>query len=148
MNCYLCKSSNFHNVKGKVRDNPYLSILECANCKLVFLSSLRHIDDSLYKNSGMHGIDPISMESWLKDTQWDDLRRFEMVKSMLPNKQLLDFGCGAAGFLQHAQLLAAEVKGIELEDRVREYWAGKINIVSSIEDVGGTHDLITAFHVV
>ena len=96
----------------------------------------------------MHGIDPISMESWLKDTQWDDLRRFEMVKSMLPNKQLLDFGCGAAGFLQHAQLLAAEVKGIELEDRVREYWAGKINIVSSIEDVGGTHDLITAFHVV
>ena len=54
------------------------------------------------------------MDSWLKDTEWDDQRRFEMVKAMLSNKRLLDFGCGAAGFLQRAKTLAADVIGIEL----------------------------------
>lgn len=148
MNCYLCETSNFHTAKGRVRDDPALSILECANCGLVFLSSLKHIDDSFYENSGMHGAELIPIPAWLKDTGWDDQRRFEMVKPMLPNKRLLDFGCGAAGFLRRAKVLAAEVTGIELETRVREYWARQINIVSNIEDAGDGYDLITAFHVV
>lgn len=148
MNCYLCETSNFHTTKGRVRDNPALSILECANCSLVFLSSLKHIDDSFYENSGMHGAELVPIPAWLKETGWDDQRRFEMVKPMLPNKRLLDFGCGAAGFLRRAKALAAEVTGIELETRVREYWAKQINIVSSIEDAGDGYDLITAFHVI
>jgi 2-polyprenyl-3-methyl-5-hydroxy-6-metoxy-1,4-benzoquinol methylase len=97
----------------------------------------------------MHGAKPASMEEWLKDTEGDDQRRFEMVKTMLPNTRLLDFGCGAAGFLRRAQTLAAEVCGIELEARVQEHWQGKINIFSSVDAlVGRGFDLITAFHVV
>ena len=88
------------------------------------------------------------MEAWLKDTEWDDQRRFEMVKAMLPNKRLLDFGCGAAGFLQRAKTLATYVTGIELEARVRDYWAGQLDMVPSVEAAGGGYDLITAFHVV
>jgi SAM-dependent methyltransferase len=148
MNCYLCESSNFIPVKGKVRDDSALSILECANCSLVFLSSLKHIDDRFYESSGMHGAELVPIPAWIKDTEWDDQRRFEMVKPMLPNARLLDFGCGAAGFLRRAQVLATEVIGIELEARVREYWTGQLNIVPSVDDAGGTYDLITAFHVV
>jgi 2-polyprenyl-3-methyl-5-hydroxy-6-metoxy-1,4-benzoquinol methylase len=115
---------------------------------LVTLSASDHITDGFYEKSGMHGAKPTPMEVWLKDTEWDDQRRFEMIKAMLPNKRLLDFGCGAGGFLQRAQSLSADVMGIELEARVKEYWHGKLNIVSNVASATGDFDLITAFHVV
>ncbi len=148
MNCYLCQSSHFTARKGEVRDVPGMQIVECDNCGLVTLSATDHIAPGFYENSGMHGAEPAPMEEWLKETEWDDQRRFEMVKAMLPNKRLLDFGCGAAGFLRQAKSLAAEVAGIELEARVRDYWAGQIHIVPSVESVGGGYDLVTAFHVI
>jgi len=148
MNCYLCQSTHFTARKGEVRDAPGMQIVECDHCGLVTLSATDHIVPGFYENSGMHGAEPIPIDAWLKETEWDDQRRFEMVKAMLPNKRLLDFGCGASGFLQRAKNLAAEVTGIELESRVRDYWAGQTNIVPSVEAAGGGYDLITAFHVI
>lgn len=125
-----------------------MQILECDNCGLVTLSATDHIVPGFYENSGMHGAEPTPMEAWLKETEWDDQRRFDMVKTMISNKRLLDFGCGAAGFLERAKSLAAEVTGVELETRVRDYWAGQINIVPAVGAAGGGYDLITAFHVI
>jgi cyclopropane fatty-acyl-phospholipid synthase-like methyltransferase len=85
----------------------------------------------------MHGDNPVSIESWLAETEWDDNRRFEMIKTILPNKRLLDFGCGAGGFLRKAKLLAAKVVGVELESRVREHWSNHIEIVPSVKSAGG-----------
>ncbi|MBD2428492.1 class I SAM-dependent methyltransferase [Phormidium sp. FACHB-1136] len=148
MQCYLCQSSQFFTRKGAVRDAPNMQILECEDCGLVMLHDQAHIHDGFYENSGMHGSDPIPMEAWLSETDWDDQRRFEMVKAILPNKRLLDFGCGAGGFLRKAQRLAAEVVGVELEIRVQDYWADQLKIAPSLDAVGGGYDLITAFHVV
>lgn len=148
MNCYLCESTSFNTRKGQVRDAPDLKILECTHCGLVTLSSLEHIQSGFYEESGMHGAEPTSMDTWLKDTDWDDQRRFDMLKPMLPNKKLLDFGCGAGGFLNKAQRLADTVAGIELERRVREHWGSQITIYPDAESAGGGYDLITAFHVV
>jgi 2-polyprenyl-3-methyl-5-hydroxy-6-metoxy-1,4-benzoquinol methylase len=85
------------------------------------LNEIDHIIPGFYENSGMHGAEPTPVQVWLKSTEWDDQRRFDMVKAMLPNKRLLDFGCGAGGFLQRAKNLASDIVGIELEARVREY---------------------------
>lgn len=148
MNCYLCNSTYFKMRKGQVRDAPDLNILECTNCGLVTLSSLEHIQAGFYEESGMHGIEPASMNAWLKDTDWDDQRRFESMKALLPNKKLLDFGCGAGGFLNKARQLAASVSGIELELRVKKHWHDQITIHSNIESAEAEYDLITAFHVV
>ena len=148
MNCYLCNSASFTTRKGQVRDAPSLTILECTNCGLVTLSSLSHIHVGFYEGSGMHGAEPTPMDTWLRDTDWDDQRRFEMLKPMLPNKKLLDFGCGAGGFLSKAQRLAESVTGIELELRVQEHWHDQITIHPSVESAGGGYDLITAFHVI
>ena len=149
MTCYLCKSSLFTTRKGAVRDVPELKIFECDHCGLVTLSSLEHIQEGFYEDSGMHGVEPTPMETWLKDTDWDDQRRFDSVKAMLPNKKLLDFGCGAGGFLNKARQLAASVAGIELEVRVQNYWHDQITIHSNMESAEeGGYDLITAFHVV
>lgn len=148
MNCYLCDSTTFNTRKGQVRDAPDLKILECTCCGLVTLSSLGHIQAGFYEKSGMHGADPTPIDAWLKNTDWDDQRRFEMLKPMLPNKRLLDFGCGAGGFLNKAQHLADTIAGIELELRVQAHWRNQIAIHPDVESAGKGYDLITAFHVV
>ena len=148
MKCYLCESTSFTTRKGKVRDAPDLNILECANCGLVSLSSVEHIQPGFYEESGMHGTVAMPMDTWLKETDWDDQRRFDMLKPQIQNKRLLDFGCGAGGFINKAQHLADTVTGIELEQRVHEYWEDQIKIYSSPESTEDEYDLVTAFHVV
>lgn len=148
MKCYLCGQEDFSARKGSVRDDESLQILECNNCGLVMLSSAHHILNNHYENSGMHGENIPSIEEWLRETEEDDRRRFEMLRNQLANRKILDFGCGAAGFLHKAKTLASEAAGVELEKRVHEYWNDSIRLYANIDDVGGGYDLITAFHVV
>ena len=96
----------------------------------------------------MHGNGLPSMEVWLRETEQDDQRRFEMLKAAMVNRKILDFGCGAAGFLRKAQTLASEAAGVEPERRVREYWGDAITLHSNLENAGHDYDLITAFHVI
>jgi len=148
MKCYLCKSTSFSTRKGQVRDAPDLTILECTECGLVTLNSLEHIQSGFYEESGMHGDEPMAMETWLKMTDWDDQRRFDMLKPLLPNKKILDFGCGAGGYLNKAKQLAGSVVGLELERRVREYWSNEITIYPDADLAGGGYELISSFHVI
>lgn len=149
MNCYICKATAFRPRKGKVRDAPTLDILECATCGLVALSSQTHIESGFYENSGMHGVMPTPIDVWLKETNWDDQRRFEALQSTMANKKVLDFGCGSGGFLMKAKNLATMAEGVELERRVREHWQSQIMIYPDVESVGAVrYDLITAFHVI
>jgi hypothetical protein len=69
MTCYLCSSSDFLHRDGKVRDNSSLKILECTQCGLVTLDSFQHISTDHYADSGMHGNDLLSIESWLKQVE-------------------------------------------------------------------------------
>jgi hypothetical protein len=148
MSCYLCSHSDFSQRPGSVRDDVSLQILECNSCGLVVLSSLHHIQAGHYANSGMHGDKLPSIEAWLRDSESDDQRRFEMLKAALVNRKVLDFGCGAAGFVLKASGLAAEIVGIEPERRIRDHWGDRLRIRSSLNEVGNAFDLITAFHVV
>lgn len=127
MNCYLCNSTILKIRKGQVRDAPDLQILECGNCGLVFLNSFKHITESFYEQSPIVGAEYPSVEYWLKLTDLDDQRKFEMLAPMLKNKKLLDFGCGAGGFLNKAFHLAEEVVGIESEKKPRN--TGRITSV-------------------
>src|ERR1019366_680358 len=71
-----------------------------------------------------------------------------MLKAALVNSKVMDFGCGAAGFVLKAQELATEVVGIEPERRIPEPWGDTLRIRSGLDDAGSDFDLITAFHVV
>ncbi len=148
MPCYLCSSTQFRDRDGEVRDDPALKIVECLDCGLVSLSSLDHIQTGHYEAGGMHGDSVIPLDSWLRETEADDGRRFDMLRSEIANRRVLDFGCGAAGFLLKAQSMAASVAGVEPETRVRKHWEGRIPIHSDLDEAGGEFDLITAFHVV
>lgn len=150
--CYLCGNAKFNKRPGSVRDRPELEILECASCGLVFLSSFDHIRDGFYESSEMHGEEMPDVQTWLKETAWDDERRFHYLKSVLPNRRLLDFGCGAGGFLLKALELAAIVHGVEPETRLSSHYESRgltvyQNLSDIPNDIQGGYDIITMFHV-
>jgi 2-polyprenyl-3-methyl-5-hydroxy-6-metoxy-1,4-benzoquinol methylase len=145
--CYLCGKDRFKKREGKVRDNPSLDIIECLSCGLVFLSSFDHIHRDFYQEARMHG-EPVDIETWLKDSAWDDDRRFVFLKRVIENKSLLDFGCGAGGFLTRARTVASRAAGVEVETRLKSHFRKEgLEVFSDIAEVKGSFDLITLFHV-
>lgn len=151
--CYLCGSVSHHVRPGSVRDNAGLKVLECDDCGLVYLSSFDHIRPSHYAESGMHDGTPIPVEDWLRESGADDERRFCSLKQMLVDRKVLDFGCGAGGFLLKARNVAAVAEGIEPELRLQTHF-GKagLRVHTQLDALAtpGTRrfDVITAFHVV
>ena len=115
MQCYLCGGNRFALRSGSVRDSTDIRIYECNCCGLVQLEDRSHIGQDFYENSRMHGAQLKEIYQWLAETEWDDRRRFEQLKTVLPNKKVLDFGSGAGGFLLKSRDLAETVVGIELE---------------------------------
>ena len=150
--CYLCGGLSHVERCGQVRDNLALKVLECRSCGLVFLSSVDHISFEHYEQSGMHDSDTFAVEDWVRESDADDSRRFEFLRASLPEKRLLDFGCGAGGFLSKAQGLASHLVGVEPESRLSDYFRRcGLHVFSSLEAIVTTtekFDLITAFHVV
>ena len=151
--CYLCGGTEFNKRPGSVRDRPELEVFECASCGLVFLSSFDHIRDGFYESSEMHGEETPDVQAWLKDTAWDDKRRFQYLKSVLPNRKLLDFGCGAGGFLLKARDMVATAHGVESEKRLsNHYLSHELSVFQNLSEIPKEikerkYDIITMFHV-
>lgn len=151
--CYLCKGTAFNKKPGSVRDRPELNIFECISCGLVFLSSFDHIADDFYENSKMYDKKRPDIEARLKEAAWDDERRFQFLKPLLPTSRLLDFGCEAGGFLMMARKLVEIAHGVELETCLKSHYQKNAltifyNISEIPENVRGTkYDIITMFHV-
>lgn len=145
--CYICQCGDFRVRKGAVRDDPSLRVIECSGCGLVTLSSFAHVRDGHYEGSGMHGDSPPPIEAWLNETEEDDQRRFDMLKAQLVNRKVLDFGCGAGGFLRKAGGVTRHAAGIEPERRVRDHWGSTVTLHGSLEEAQEKYDVITAFHV-
>lgn len=145
--CYLCASRSLVKRQGAVRDHTRLKILECKKCGLVFLSSFEHINERFYRDSKMHTANK-EIGAWLAEASQDDQRRYHMLKGLIKDRSLLDFGCGAGGFLQRAQKIAKDVQGVEPEDRLKGYFQKKrIRVAPTLDAVTGQFDIITLFHV-
>lgn len=150
LSCYLCGKNGFRKRDGKVRDNHSLDIIECLACGLVFLSSFDHIHKDFYQEARMHDKhdEPVDIEVWLKDSAWDDDRRFIFLKRVIENRSVLDFGCGAGGFLMRARTAASRVAGVEVETRLKPHFRKEgLEVFTDIAEVKGLFNLITLFHV-
>ena len=130
-----------------VRDNQKLNVVQCAKCSLVYLDNHNHISDEHYENSGMHGNQMSSLDDWLNDTSIDDTRRFNQLYSLIKNANVVDVGCGNGGFLSKCIGHAKSIKGIELENRVINYWKDQIQIEKTFSNNDNNFDLFTAFHL-
>lgn len=145
--CYLCSGIDLVEREGSVRDRPELKIFECSSCGLVFLSSFDHIETGFYEDSGMH-TQHMNPESLLRTCAADDKRRFEYLRRRIENKCLLDFGCGAAGFLLRAQEVAEKVYGVEIDQGFQPHYRQKnLDVRNHITLFNEDFDLITLFHV-
>ena len=148
MKCYLCGSSDYKHREGSVRDNKDLEILECNNCSLVYLSNTAHINEVYYEDSNMNKDLPI--DKWLNESEPDDKRRYEFVKNIIIDKDILDFGSGAGGFLIKSKKIAKSITSLELDNKILEHY--KDNDIFHEKDIYGLkdsfYDVITAFHVV
>lgn len=145
--CYLCGDTKHILRSGTVRDNPELKVLECVGCGLVFLSSFKHIEDRFYETSGMHE-HPIDIDEWLKKSAVDDVRRFRQFRLTIENKSVLDFGCGAGGFLLQARDVAVRACGVEVEARLAPFFNNNaLDVRRKIDDFDEKFDIITLFHV-
>ena len=150
-NCYYCKDQISvmppKVISYGVRDNKKLNVIQCAKCSLVYLDNHNHISDEHYENSGMHGNQMSSLDDWLNDTSIDDTRRFNQLYSLIKNANVVDVGCGNGGFLSKCIGHAKSIKGIELENRVINYWKDQIQIEKSFSNNDNNFDLFTAFHL-
>jgi 2-polyprenyl-3-methyl-5-hydroxy-6-metoxy-1,4-benzoquinol methylase len=148
--CYLCHKKDFEPVEGRVRDMPELKILRCSSCGLVFLESFDHIDDKFYNQSKMRENDlNKDWELHINECYSDDLRRSELMRPLVANKSILDFGCGGGGFLLKVRDSAASCAGVEKDDYFKNILGKRfgINIFDDIEECSETYDYITMFHV-
>lgn len=145
--CYICGSEDIEDTGYSLRDNNSIKVLRCKRCSLVFLSSFEHIDENFYKDGKMHsGL--FEHNRWLKASYDDDRRRFFMLKSIIKDKKVLDFGCGAGGFLLMAKDFASEVVGIEQQDDIRTLLReNNIEIFDNLDQLKDKYDVITMFHV-
>jgi 2-polyprenyl-3-methyl-5-hydroxy-6-metoxy-1,4-benzoquinol methylase len=146
--CYLCNGSEFTERDGIVRDAPGLKIQECTSCGLVFLQPPDDRGEQFYADSGMHEGD-VAIEEWLRETAVDDERRLKTLRTKITNRNVLDVGCGAGGFLNAATLYAKEATGVEPESRLAPHFQELGLLVHSSIGALPTHsyDLITLFHV-
>jgi 2-polyprenyl-3-methyl-5-hydroxy-6-metoxy-1,4-benzoquinol methylase len=94
----------------------------------------------------------LSIEHWLRVATGDDDRRLDYLSDRIRNTSVLDFGCGAGGFLSKAKSICARVAGIEVEDAVHESYRERgIDVFRNLKaakDYGPRWDYVTAFHVV
>jgi len=151
MKCYLCDGANFEVRAEKVRDNDQIKVIECLKCGLVSLSRVDHISERHYEDGKMHTTE-VSVNEWLQESDNDDLRRFEMFKSKLTGKSILDFGCGNGGFLIKALPFTKIAEGVELEERLQPFFKSQgLKVWQSLNELSKKSeikfDLITSFHV-
>lgn len=148
MKCKLCNSTNIKIRHSSVRDRKDIKVYECNECGGVFLSSFDHISDEFYEESGMLN-GHVNLKEYRQKSYKDDNRRAYYLKEKIVGKKVLDFGCGAGGFLYLIQDFVDEACGVELDRSINKTLNSHgIKCYENVECIEGTYDVITLFHVV
>ncbi len=144
--CQLCNSDDIELIHKKTRDNPNVNVLRCKNCGLVFLDSAPA--DNYYEDSMMNCGEK-NIDKYRSLTKNDDLRRVNMLKDIVCNRSVLDFGCGNGGFLRNLGDNVRKGAGVELENYCRETLISEgISCKKYLDEYSEKFDAITMFHVI
>jgi 2-polyprenyl-3-methyl-5-hydroxy-6-metoxy-1,4-benzoquinol methylase len=145
--CFLCGDESTDLVHIGVRGGG-ANVLKCRTCGLIRLSDIPDDIDNYYKKSGMRDGKNIPLNELRREETDDSLRRFIFTKEIIEGKNVMDFGCGAGGYLEKAKTVAQNVYGVEIEEYVRQGLKSEgYNVVSSINKFDSKMDVITLFHV-
>lgn len=158
MKCILCGNEEFECIHRGTRDVSNINVMKCSSCGMVQLDNLQYNTDCNYSEGGMlkntysvtsDEVCDISWDMWLKETEQDDIRRYEALKEICRDKRILEFGCGNGGFLRRIKGVASDVVGVELMDEAREHIRGeKIEVFKYLDEVKEKYDVICMFMVI
>lgn len=130
------------------RDNSSLNVYRDKYSRVIFIENYFVGDDEYsigaYRNHTTTSHDS-SQEEYenIVDTQ----RRFNTLKQIISNKDILDFGCGKGDFLRMASFTAKKVEGVELQENFsKQLNSAGITCYKSICDIQQPKDVITLFH--
>lgn len=132
--------------------------MKCSRCGMVQLDNYQYNTDCNYSEGGMlkntysvtsDEVGDIPWDIWLKETEQDDIRRYEALKETCRDKRVLEFGCGNGGFLRRIKEVAADVTGIELMDEARKRISKEgIKTFKTLSETQEKHDVICMFMVI
>lgn len=158
MKCLICGNENFECIHKGTRDIPDINVMKCMECGMVQLDCSEYNTEQNYGDGGMlkntyaatgDTVGDMSWETWIRETQQDDDRRYRSLEDICSGKRVLEFGCGNGGFLRRIQDVAADVAGIELMDDARENISREgIKVFKTLDEVEKTYDIVCMFHVI
>lgn len=144
--CPICKNTKVEHTNYNLRDNKTLKVLKCKNCSVCFLSSFEHINENFYQEGKMASVMK-NPQTWLKNAEIDDKRRFKFLKNTIKGKKYLDFGCGAGGVLLNFKDIA-QVYGVEKCSGLKEHYKkNNLEVFENINETNEKFDVISMFHV-
>lgn len=158
MKCLICGNGNFECIHKGTRDIPDINVMKCMECGMVQLDCSEYNTEQNYGDGDMlknayaaigDTVEDMSWETWIRETQQDDDRRYRFLEDICSGKSVLEFGCGNGGFLRRIRNVAADVAGIELMDEARDNLAKEgISVYRSLDEISGTYDVVCMFNVI
>lgn len=158
MKCILCGNEEFECIHRGTRDVSNINVMKCSRCGMVQLDNYQYNTDCNYSEGGMlkntysvtsDEVGDIPWDIWLKETEQDDIRRYEALKETCRDKRVLEFGCGNGGFLRRIKEVAADVTGIELMDEARKRISQEgIKTFKTLSETYEKYDIICMFMVI
>lgn len=148
--CPICGSSALSERQDGLRDSDRHKVLECGNCTHVFLDHFSHIDDAFYEQGGILQNRPFGSDIAERVRHFDaeNDERLKRIGTLLINKKVLDFGCGAGALMQKAAGLAAQIVGVEPSSDFRRVVEEQgLTVHRDLSDVKDRYDVVLSFHV-
>ena len=129
-------------------DMSRLPIVKCSQCMLVQTASTTHVDDATYASDSYF---PEDLAAWrTRERHWNE-KRVSLLEELIPgvcNIPILDFGSGAGGFLEQADIARFNVTGFDLSKRVvANHRSNGWKCANSLDDVAKDVQIVTLFHV-
>ncbi|MDN4606801.1 class I SAM-dependent methyltransferase [Sporosarcina highlanderae] len=115
---------------------------------MVYLSSIDHITDKFYEESGMLS-GRFNIKEYRANSLRDDKRRARYIDDNIINKAMLDFGCGGGGLLHLLKERTSRIAGLELDKTLHKMINDEgITCYQELGDIKEKFDYITMFHVI
>jgi len=154
-NCPICNSQKLSSVKSTIRDSDSIGVSSCDDCHHVFLDSFEHINVEYFEQNKFLDCKKVDDDQFAETFQRrinhfsaENENRFERIKQLVCNKNVLDFGCGAGGLMRLIKPLCKSVIGIEkTASFVEKLKSENYDIRTDLSDIDELADILFSFHV-
>jgi len=134
----------------QVRDRDDVGVLKDEKSGVIFLDRSDHMDISHYSDMDDSSYwDGADRAEALKKCSEDDERRSVQFASYIKDKDVIDIGCGAGGFVEYARDSVKSISGVEPQGyMMKELEENGYKMFKLPEDVPDeSFDVVTLFHV-